>query len=66
MHKAIKTAVAGATIAVALGSATPAFAAPGDNGNGVGGCISGDLYGNTSNDRPAVTERCPRSRPGLH
>ena len=64
MHKVIKTGVACATLAVALGSAAPAFAAPGDNGNGVGGCISGDLYGNTSNPRPSGHGVLPSQSPG--
>lgn len=41
-----------------------AFAAPGDNGNGVGGCISGTLYGNTSNPRPSGHGVLPSQSPG--
>lgn len=41
-----------------------ALAAPGDNGNGVGGCISGTLYGNTSNPRPSGNGTLPSQSPG--
>ena len=45
----ISAAVAGSAL-VAGGS--PALAAPGDSGNGVGGCID-QLYGNATNPRPS-------------
>jgi hypothetical protein len=57
------------TFGIAAALSVPAFAgsahaAPGDNGNGVGGCISGTLYGNTSNPRPSGNGTLPSQSPG--
>jgi hypothetical protein len=40
-----------------------AFAAPGDNGKGVGGCID-SLYGNATNPRPSGNGVLPSQSPG--
>ena len=48
----------------ALGFAGSAGAAPGDNGNGVGGCIAGTFYGNTTNPRPSGNGVVPSQSPG--
>jgi len=53
---------AGALTVVAAG-AVPALASPGDSST-VGGCISGDLYGNTSNPRPSGHGVLPSQSPG--
>ena len=47
-----------------LGAIGVAHAAPGDNGNGRGGCISGEFYGNTSNPRPSGNGVLPSQSPG--
>src|SRR3954464_6622897 len=57
------------TFGIAAMLTVPAFAGtaaagPGDNGNGVGGCISGTFYGNTSNDRPSGNGTLPSQSPG--
>ena len=50
--------------AVMLGSAVvPAYAAPGDHGNGVGGCID-QIYGNNTNPRPSGHGTLPSQSPG--
>ena len=54
--------LAAATVMV-LGLAAPAFAAPGDNGQGVGGCID-QLYGNATNPRPSGHGVLPSQSPG--
>ena len=41
-----------------------AHAAPGDNGEGRGGCVSGTFYGNTSNPRPSGNGVLPSQSPG--
>jgi hypothetical protein len=43
--------------------ASPAFAAPGDNGEGVGGCVD-NLYGNATNPRPSGNGVLPSESPG--
>ena len=40
-----------------------AQAAPGDNGNGIGGCID-SLYGNATNPRPSGNGVLPSQSPG--
>lgn len=40
-----------------------AYAAPGDNGNGIGGCID-SLYGNATNPRPSGNGVLPSQSPG--
>lgn len=41
-----------------------AGAAPGDQGNGVGGCTAGNFYGNTTNERPSGNGVIPSQSPG--
>lgn len=41
----------------------PALAAPGDNGNGVGGCVD-NFYGNATNERPSGHGVLPSQSPG--
>ena len=52
-----------ATILAALSFGGMAQAAPGDNGNGVGGCID-SLYGNATNPRPSGHGTLPSQSPG--
>jgi hypothetical protein len=59
----IKTAAVAAGAVIALGIAAPANAAPGDHGNGVGGCID-QLYGNATNARPGGHGVLPSQSPG--
>ena len=64
MRTITKTAVAAAFAAAAVvGAGAPAFAAPGDSGNGVGGCID-QLYGNATNPRPSGHGVLPSQSPG--
>jgi hypothetical protein len=63
MKRKILTLLGGSVLTVAL-VAGPAAAAPGDNGNGVGGCTSGVLYGNTTNERPSGHGVLPSLAPG--
>ena len=64
MHTLTKTAVATAFATAAIvGASAPAFAAPGDSGNGVGGCID-QLYGNATNARPGGHGVLPSQSPG--
>jgi hypothetical protein len=56
------------TFGIAACLAVPAFAgsasaAPGDNGNGVGGCID-VIYGNNTNPRPSGNGTLPSQSPG--
>lgn len=66
----IKRKMGAAALTVALGTVGgvslmgAASAAPGDNGNGVGGCIAGTLYGNTTNERPSGNGVLPSQSPG--
>ena len=64
MGKSLKTGVVVVGTLLSVGAAAPAFAAPGDHGNGVGGCIAGVLYGNTSNPRPSGHGVLPSQSPG--
>ena len=57
------TAVAAGAMVLALGMAGPAAAAPGEHGNGVGGCID-QLYGNATNERPSGHGVLPSQSPG--
>ena len=50
-------------LAASLTLAPAAFAAPGDNGNGIGGCID-SLYGNNTNPRPSGNGTLPSQSPG--
>ena len=63
MRKKLVTFGAAALMSVSA-FAGVASAAPGDNGNGVGGCISGTFYGNTSNPRPDGNGTLPSQSPG--
>jgi hypothetical protein len=54
----------GAALIVGTFALVPvAQAAPGDNGNGVGGCID-SLYGNATNPRPSGNGVLPSQSPG--
>ena len=61
----IKKILAGtAASAILLGSSViPAFAAPGDSGDGYGECID-NLYGNATNPRPSGNGVLPSQSPG--
>lgn len=50
-------------IGLSLGVTTASVAAPGDNGNGIGGCID-SLYGNATNSRPSGHGVLPSQSPG--
>lgn len=64
MRTITKTAVATAFAAAAIvGTGAPALAAPGDAGNGVGGCID-QLYGNATNARTSGNGVLPSQSPG--
>lgn len=64
MHTIKKAAVATAFAAAAIvGTGAPALAAPGDSGNGVGGCID-QLYGNATNARTSGNGVLPSQSPG--
>jgi len=65
MKRTIRAAVLVAAGALStVGFAGIAHAAPGDNGNGVGGCTAGNLYGNTTNPRPNGHGVLPSQSPG--
>ena len=49
--------------AIASSVAVPAFAAPGDNGSGFGGCVD-NFYGNATNPRPSGHGVIPSQSPG--
>lgn len=55
--------LAAGALTVVAASTVPALAAPGDNGNGVGGCID-QLYGNATNPRPSGHGTLPSQSPG--
>src|SRR5688572_27639690 len=61
----MKTKLAAFSIAAALAvsAAVPAFAAPGDKGQGLGGCVD-TLYGNATNPRPSGHGVLPSLSPG--
>ena len=59
MNRLVGTAFAVAALALA----GVAQAAPGDNGNGIGGCID-SLYGNATNPRPSGNGVLPSQSPG--
>src|SRR5438067_7865098 len=59
----IRMGIGGVLIAGTLAFAGVAQAAPGDNGNGVGGCID-SLYGNATNPRPSGNGVLPSQSPG--
>ena|SRR6188474_1366256 len=59
----MKNAIGMATIVSMLALSSAALAAPGDNGNGVGGCID-TLYGNATNPRPSGHGVLPSQSPG--
>ena len=62
MKHRLATVLSGALVATAL-SMGPALAAPGDNGNGVGGCVD-DINGNATNPRPSGNGVLPSQSPG--
>jgi hypothetical protein len=65
MKHSIRAAVVVAAGALStVGFAGIAHAAPGDNGNGVGGCTAGNFYGNTTNPRPGGNGVLPSQSPG--
>ena len=55
--------LAAGVLAAATASTLPAFAAPGDHGSGVGGCID-SLYGNATNPRDGGNGIIPSISPG--
>src|SRR4051794_24157175 len=59
----MKAIASAALIVGTLALAGVAQAAPGDNGNGVGGCID-SLYGNATNPRPSGHGVLPSQSPG--
>lgn len=63
MRTILKTAAVTASVVLSLGLATPAFAAPGDNGKGLGGCVD-NLYGNATNPRESGHGTLPSLSPG--
>lgn len=63
MNLTLKTAAVAAGALLALGVASPANAAPGDHGKGVGGCID-QLHGNATNPRPSGHGVLPSQSPG--
>lgn len=58
-----KVLIVAAMSATALTVAGTALAAPGDNGNGNGGCVD-NLYGNATNPRPSGNGVLPSQSPG--
>jgi hypothetical protein len=65
MRMSVRAAAVGAVLAAGLGTglSVPAAAAPGDHGQGVGGCID-QLYGNATNPRPSGQGVLPSQSPG--
>jgi hypothetical protein len=61
-HKIRIVAIAG-SLGV-FGLISQANAAPGDQGQGRGGCVAGEFYGNTSNPRPSGNGVLPSQSPG--
>jgi len=59
----MKAVAAAALIFGTVALAGAAQAAPGENGNGVGGCID-SLYGNATNPRPSGNGTLPSQSPG--
>ena len=61
----MKSKLAAFSIAAALAASTavPAFAAPGDSGQGTGGCVD-NFYGNATNERPDGNGVLPSQSPG--
>lgn len=61
----IRKSIIGVALGVVmLGSvAVPTYAAPGDNGQGVGGCVD-NFYGNATNPRPSGNGVLPSQSPG--
>src|SRR3954447_9762450 len=59
----VRMGIGGVLIAGTLAFASVAQAAPGENGNGVGGCID-SLYGNATNPRPSGNGVLPSQSPG--
>jgi hypothetical protein len=62
--KTTLTIIAAAGTLGMFGSIGAVHAAPGDNGQGRGGCVSGEFYGNTSNPRPSGNGVLPSQSPG--
>jgi hypothetical protein len=56
-------AIAVVAAAAVMGTADMASAAPGDHGNGTGGCID-NFYGNATNPRPSGHGVLPSQSPG--
>ena len=63
MNLILKTAAMAAGALLAIGLSSPANAAPGDHGNGVGGCVD-QFYGNATNARPSGHGVLPSQSPG--
>ena len=64
MKRSIRSAVVAFGVVSIMAVGVTAQAAPGDNGNGVGGCTAGNLYGNTTNPRPGGNGVLPSQSPG--
>jgi hypothetical protein len=56
----VRAAISAAALASIAG---PAMAAPGDSGQGVGGCVD-NFYGNATNERPDGNGVLPSQSPG--
>lgn len=63
MRNMAKLGVVAAGTLLSVSLAGPAMAAPGDHGNGVGGCID-VLYGNATNPRDSGHGVLPSQSPG--
>ena len=63
MHKTLKAGALVAGTLLALGTVAPAAAAPGEHGQGAGGCID-QLYGNATNERESGHGVLPAVSPG--
>lgn len=59
----LRTTVSALICAGLVSIGTTAVAAPGDAGNGVGGCVD-SLYGNATNPRPGGNGVLPSQSPG--
>ena len=60
--KKLITAIASGLLVCSV-AVSPAFAAPGDNGQGYGGCVD-NFYGNATNPRPSGNGVLPSQSPG--
>lgn len=63
MHSITRSAIVAAAAVAALGVSVPAQAAPGDHGQGAGGCVD-EIFGNATNPRPSGHGVLPSQSPG--